>query len=618
MNQEYQLFLNRIAYNLRVSSLISTTAAQSGHPTTCLSAAEIMAVLFFDVMHFDPKNHSNPDNDRFILSKGHAAPILYAVYKELGILSEQDLLTLRTFDSVLEGHPTLRFPYSEAATGSLGQGLSIGLGMALAARLDKREYTTYVLLGDGEMAEGSVWEAFEIAAYYHMSNLRAIIDCNKLGQSEKTMHAHHISAYVNKVTAFGWHPFVVDGHNVQELSEVLQQAQKYDQPVCIIAKTIKGYGIPQAEDKQGFHGKAFSKSKLPHILKDLKKRFSTIAEAHIKYSWYPKMSQETPSMKSISYPISMAHSTYTLGDMIKTREAFGHALTALGDVCPEIVSLDGDVKNSTYTYLFEKKYPTRFIQCFIAEQNMVGMGVGLVYREKLPFIATFSCFMTRAFDQLRMAAIGTAPLRVCGSHAGVSVGEDGPSQMGLEDIALFSSLPNSIILYPSDAVSTHKLVKCMANYTDGISYLRTTRMATPVRYNNTEPFTIGGCKVLQQTNNDVACIVAAGITVAEALNAYETLQKEGIFVSVIDLYSIKPFDVETVKRMGKKSHNKIITVEDHYLEGGIGYAVSYALRNSGITIECLAVTKLPRSGKPATLLNFEEIDAEAIISHVKN
>ncbi len=608
-------FLAHIAYNVRVSSLKATTQAGSGHPTSCLSAADIMAVTFFYAMHFDPQNPNNPNNDRFILSKGHAAPALYAIWKELGILSEQDLLTLRTFNSPLEGHPTARFSRSEAATGSLGQGLSIGIGMALEAHLDKRDFYTYVLMGDMETTEGSVWEAAELASYYRLNNLVGIVDCNALGQSTHTMSGHDVEPYVKKFAAFGWEPLVVDGHSIGALMNVFDQAKKSIKPVMIVAKTIKGYGIPSIADKEGFHGKALNKEELARALDEMQKKFYQAATFTSTFAWKPHIptSEKVSSLPVVTLP----KSAYDKKETIATRKAYGQALCMLGDVCKEVVSLDAEVKNSTYAEFFAEKYPDRFFQSFIAEQNMIGMAVGLAARGKIPFVSTFGAFFSRAYDQVRMAAIGQSPLRLVGSHAGVSIGEDGPSQMALEDIAIMRCLINSAVLYPCDAVSTHALVGLMANRHEGITYLRTTRAATPVIYEVNEQFEIGGCKILRRSNQDKVCIVAAGITVFEALKAYEILKRENIDCSVIDLYSIKPLDRETLLNTARQSGNTIITVEDHYLEGGLGQAVMYALKNEQINSTCLAVTKLPRSGKPEELMHYEEIDAAAIVRVAK-
>ncbi len=622
VTQELNLveWVNHKAYSLRRWSIIAPAQAGSGHPTSCLSAADIVAVLFFYAMHFDPYNYENPDNDRFILSKGHAAPLLYAAWHELGLITDEEMLSYRQFNSDLEGHPTRRFKYAETATGSLGIGLSVGAGEALCAKLDKRNYRTYVLMGDSESSEGSVWEAVQLAAHYKLNNLIGIIDVNNLGQSTETMLDYNITRYVEIFSAFGWQVFDVDGHDIQALMNLFDKAREIkDKPVMIIAKTIKGYGVHHVAGLQGFHGKAFTGEKAQEALKELEQKFPDAVHYHDDFERKPKHPQKsiaayTGATTIIEIPIS----AYKMGDMIATRKAYGVALAQLGDSCDAIVSLDAEVKNSTYAEIFEDLHPERFFQCFIAEQNMVGMGVGFDCRKKIPFISTFSSFFSRAYDQIRMAAIGQVALRLVGSHCGVSIGQDGPSQMGLEDIALMRCLPNSIVLYPCDAVSTHKLVEQMARYSDGISYLRTTRMETPVLYKNDEEFPIGGCKVLRRSENDVACIVAAGVTLHEALKAYEILKQRNVFISVIDLYSIKPLDAATIISVAKSSKNRIITVEDHYPEGGIGEAVRSAVKNENIIIQSLAVRQLPRSGKPEELLAFEGIDADAIVGAVQN
>ena len=612
-------FLEYIAYNLRRWSIIASAQAGSGHPTSCLSAADIVAVLFFYAMHFDPYNYENPDNDRFILSKGHAAPLLYAAWHQLGLVTDQEMLSYRKINSVLEGHPTKRFTYAETATGSLGIGLSVGVGQAMCAKLDKRDYRTYVLLGDSEASEGSVWEAAQLAAHYKLDNLIGIIDVNNLGQTAETMLDYRINQYAAMWEAFGWHVFDVDGHDLPALLNVIDKARHVDgKPVMIIAKTIKGYGVDTVAGLQGFHGKAFTGEKEKEALAALEKKFPGASHYDGRFEWKAK-----PPHKSItaytgaSTIIQLPPCTYKKTDMVATRKAYGAALALLGDSCDAIVSLDAEVKNSTYADIFESVHPERFFQCFVAEQNMVSMGVGFDCRNRIPFISTFSCFLSRAHDQIRMAAIGNAALRLVGSHCGVSIGQDGPSQMGLEDIAMMRCLPNSVVLYPSDAVSTHKLVEQMARYSDGISYLRTTRMETLVVYDNDEEFPIGGCKVLRQSEHDVACVVAAGVTLHEALKAYDILAQRNVFISVIDLYSIKPLDAATLISVAKLSKNKIITVEDHYREGGIGEAVISALRNEKFSIQSLAVDHLPRSGKPEQLLAWAGIDADAIVKIVE-
>lgn len=621
MNHEKKLinFLEYTAYNLRRWSIIAPAQAGSGHPTSCLSAADIVAALFFYAMHFDPYNYENPDNDRFILSKGHAAPLLYAAWWQLGLLTDEEMLSYRKINSILEGHPTKRFKYAETATGSLGIGLSVGVGQALCAKLDKRSYKTYVLMGDSESTEGSVWEAAQLAAHYKLDNLIGFIDVNNLGQSTETMLDYRINQYTQMWSSFGWQVFDVDGHDMPALIKIIDKARHvHGKPIMIIAKTIKGYGVDKVAGLQGFHGKAFTGEKEQEALQELEKKFPSAAHYNNNFDWKPKHPQKSiAAYTGASTIIEIPACTYKKTDMVATRKAYGTALALLGDSCEAIVSLDAEVKNSTYAEIFENLHPERFFQCFIAEQNMVSMGVGFECRKKIPFISTFSCFMSRAHDQIRMAAIGSAALRLVGSHCGVSIGQDGPSQMGLEDIAMMRCLPNSIVLYPSDAVSTHKLVEQMARYNDGISYLRTTRMETLVVYDNDEEFPIGGCKVLRQSPHDIACIIAAGVTLYEALKAYDILSQHDVFISVIDLYSIKPLDAATIISVAKSSRNKIITVEDHYPEGGIGEAVLSAVRNENIFIQSLAVGRLPRSGKPEELLAFEDIDAAAIVKAVQ-
>lgn len=617
--QNLKAFLEHKAYNLRVNSLVMTTKAGSGHPTSALSAADIVAALFFYAMRYDPSNIDNPNNDRFILSKGHASPVFYSAWKEVGVISDKELYTYREIDSVLEGHPTRRFKYTEAATGSLGMGLSIGAGMSLSAKMDKRSFFTYVLMGDAETNEGSIWEAAEIAAYYKLNNLVAILDCNRLGQSAPALHEHHLQRYADKFHAFGWHPIVIDGHDMYQIIKALDKAREHtDSPTIIIAKTIKGYGVAQAEDILGFHGKAFTKEEIHPILQQLEQRFHEAAFFDESlFSWKPTIPEAQPESKKQCDSASMHEPRYKISEELATRKAYGQALTALGAVCKDVISLDGEVKNSTYAEIFEEKYPDRFIQCFVAEQNMVSMAVGLERRGKIPFVSTFASFFSRAYDQIRMAAIGTSSLRLVGSHAGVSIGQDGPSQMGLEDLSMMQAIPHSLVLYPCDAVSTYKLVAQMAKYTQGMSYLRTTRMNTPVIYDLSEEFPIGGCKIIKQSDKDSACIIGAGVTLHEALKAYEQLAAADIYVAVIDLYSIKPLDSATIIEVSQKAQGNIITVEDHYLEGGLGQAVSYAVRNQAFTIECLAVKEVPRSGKPEELLALMKIDAAAIVSSVK-
>ena len=617
MNQ-LKKFLEYKAYQLRLESLIMTAKAGSGHPTSCLSAADLVAAVFFYALQFDPQHIDNPDNDRFILSKGHASPLLYAAWKELGLLTESELYTYRQFGSTLEGHPTRRFKYTEAATGSLGMGLSIGAGIALSARMDKRLYQTYLLMGDSELTEGSVWEAAELAAYYKLNNLIAIADCNRLGQTGETIHGYHMERYSAKFEAFGWHTIIIDGHDMTQIMGALDKAREEKHPTIILAKTIKGYGIAEVENKNGYHGKVFAQQEMDTIQKELEARFAREASYKADVVWKAHIPQTIAPVSESCVDVAINKPEYKISQMVATRKAYGQSLVALGKRCKQVISLDAEVNNSTFAQTFDEAYPDRFIQCFIAEQNMVSMGVGLQSRGKIPFISTFAAFFSRAYDQMRMAAIDKCPLRCCGSHAGVSIGQDGPSQMGLEDIALMSALPNSVVLYPADAVSTYRLMEQMLAYNQGISYLRTTRPDTPVIYNNNEEFPIGGCKVLRSTGQDKVCIVAAGITLFEALKAADQLIAEGIAISVIDLYSVKPMDKQTLLKVARASDNKIITVEDHYLQGGIGEQVCYAMRNEKLAITCLALTELPRSGKPEELMAWAGIDAASIVKTVRN
>lgn len=603
------------AYHLRVSSVRMTTQAGSGHVTSALSAADIVTALFFHVMRYDPHNPSNPDSDRFILSKGHAVPVVYAAWKELGIISDREMMTYRDITSVLEGHPTSRFDRNEVATGSLGQGLSIGIGMALSARLDSRDFRTYVLMGDSEISEGSVWEAVELAAHYRLNTVTAIVDVNRLGQAGESLFGNDLVAYKKRFEAFGWHAFTVDGHDMQALLQVFDQATAIiDKPTIILAKTRKGYGLTACEDQNGYHGKAVPLDQLDAALDTLKKRFpeSLYCGGTETMPRLPRrINKAVPEMSKPESPV------YTVGDYVATRVACGHTLAALGCEDPDMVVLDAEVKNSTFTELFEKNHPQRFIQSFIAEQAMIGMGVGLAVRGKHVYAGTFAAFVSRAFDQLRMAAIGRSTIKIIGSHAGVSIGQDGPSQMGLEDIAMMRTLPGSVVLYPCDAVSTQALVREMHSYDDGITYLRTTRAPTPVIYESGAKFTIGGFSMLRTSDSDVACIIAAGITIFEALKAYNELQQNGISIAVMDLYCVKPINFDGIVQAAHRANKTIITVEDHYYEGGIGESVAAGLASADCTIRSLAVTKLPRSGSTDALMEYEQISAAAIVQELK-
>jgi transketolase len=602
--------LKGIANQLRIHSITATTAAGSGHPTSCCSAADVVAALFFGHMRFDPKNPHFYNNDRFILSKGHAAPLLYAAWAELGLFPIEDLLKLRQIDSDLEGHPTPRLSFADVATGSLGQGLGVGVGMALCARLDKLDYRTYVLLGDGEIAEGAVWEAASLAGVNKLNNLIAVVDVNRLGQSQETAFGHNLAVYRKRFEAFGWRTEEIDGHDLEEMMEVLAAVGLGDQPLVILAKTLKGAGISFIQDKDNWHGKPLSKDEAARAIAELQPTAKTgIGRSIAAPTQLPAPNNQAPA----SYPPI----NYKLGDSVATREAFGAALLRIGEADPRVVALDGDTKNSTYSEKFYKKFPERFVECFIAEQNMVGVATGFSTRSKVPFASTFACFFTRAFDQIRVAGISMANIKLVGSHVGVSIGEDGPSQMGLEDIAMMRAIAGSVVLYPSDAVSAEKLMDQMASH-KGIGFLRTSRPKTPVIYNNDEQFPIGGAKVLRQAAGDKATVVAAGVTLNEALKAADQLKAEGIGITVIDAYSVKPLARDVIKSAAQATNNTVITVEDHYAEGGLGDAVAGDLSSDGIRVHKLAVRELPHSGKADELLAKYGIDAGAIVRKVKS
>ncbi|HQD36880.1 MAG TPA: transketolase [Thermodesulfovibrio thiophilus] len=597
--------LAEIARLLRYYILAATTQAGSGHPTTCLSSVELMTgLLFGGFFRFDSDNPDNPNNDRLIFSKGHAAPLLYSLWTVAGKLSETELLTLRKFGSSLEGHPTKSFPYAEAATGSLGQGLSIGAGMAINGKyIDRLPYKVFVLLGDSEMAEGSVWEAIQLAAYYKLNNLIGIIDVNRLGQRGETMYGHDLEAYSKRISSFGWKTICIDGHNFDEIFKAYEEAINSAIPAMIIAKTIKGKGISFLEDREGKHGVALTEDEFKEALKELGeiKRITVSVNK-------PEMLQ--PLSESVT--IKEVNKTYSIGEMVATRRAYGEAVAKIFPEFPDIVVLDAEVCNSTYAEIFKKHYPDRFFECFIAEQNMVGMAVGLSLRGQIPFVSTFAAFLTRTFDHIRMAQYSDANIKFVGSHAGVSIGQDGPSQMGLEDISMMRSILNSVVLYPSDAVATEKLVREAARY-QGIVYIRTTRSATPVIYSYDEEFPIGGAKVIRYSDDDWFSVIGAGITLYEALKASVELKKQGIFIRVIDLYSVKPIAREILKKALNET-KALITVEDHYPSGGIGEAVMAELGSD--RVYSLACRKVPKSGRPEELLDYEEISAKAIVGKV--
>ena len=608
--------LKNVATRLRIDSLRSTSEAGSGHPTTCCSAADVMAALFFGEMRFDPHDPHNADADRFVLSKGHAAPILYAAWAEAGAFDRAELMNLRKIDSDLEGHPTPRLPFVDVATGSLGQGICAAVGIALNARRIKSDYRTYALLGDGETAEGSVWEAADTAACDSLDNLCGITDVNALGQSRPTMWRHDMEALAARWRAFGWHTIVIDGHDMAAILDALGEARRTKgRPTMILARTIKGKGVSFVEGKEGWHGKAFKKGdELDRALAELEKQFVPAAAG---VNLPALIAKPVTRPRAVESPKPIAPPSYKLGDEVATREAYGVALAKLGEADTRVVALDADVKNSTFSDKFEKAFPDRFYENYIAEQVMVGAAMGLAARGAIPFPSTFACFLARAYDFIRMAAVSNVGIKMAGSHAGVSIGEDGPSQMALEDLAMCRAEPNITVLYPCDGVSTEKLVALMA-YHPGPAYMRTSRPKTPVIYRNDETFAIGGLKVLRESSSDVATIVGAGVTVFEALKAYDQLKASGVNVRVIDLYSLQPIDRHGLTAAGKASAGVIVTVEDHYEAGGIGDAVADAVAGAGLAVKRLAVREIPRSGKPEELLDRFGISARHIVDAVRS
>ena len=603
-----------LAQQLRIDSIRCTTAAGSGHPTSSMSAADLMSVLMSKYLHYDFDNPLNPNNDHLIFSKGHAAPLLYSVYKAAGAITDEELLTLRKFGSRIEGHPTPVLPWVDVATGSLGQGLPIGVGVALVAKyVDKLPYKVFVVLGDSEMAEGSIWEAFDHATHYKLDNVIGILDCNRLGQRGETELGWNTAAYAERAKGFGWTPLVIDGHNLDEIDHAFAHATSANngQPTLIIAKTLKGKGFSAIENKEGWHGKALPKDMAEQAIQEI--------NPQARSQTYPVQKPENlqPAAKAEKKPVELPK--YTLGEKEATRKAYGDALKALGAANPDVLVVDGEVSNSTYAEEFGKAYPDRFFEQYIAEQQLVATAVAMSVRHKIPFASTFAAFFSRAYDFIRMAAISRANIRLVGSHAGVSIGEDGPSQMALEDLAMMRAVYDSTVLYPSDANQAAQLVALMAEH-PGIVYMRTTREKTPIIYGPDEVFAVGGSKVVRQSDKDEATVVAAGITLHEAMKAYDQLQIEGITIRVIDAYSVKPIDEETLFVAAEEAGNKIITVEDHWPEGGLGEAVLEAFtERAGSLPEVvkLAVQSMPGSGTPAELIEEAGISANHIAQAVR-
>jgi transketolase len=601
------LALEDVAIQLRIDSVRATTAAGSGHPTSCASAADLTAAVFFDVMRIDPDHPRDPVSDRFVLSKGHAAPLLYAAWAAVGVVDRHDLTQLRQIDSDLEGHPTPRLPFVDVATGSLGQGLGVGLGLALGARLAGTDARTFVLMGDGEVAEGSVWEAAQLAAHAKVDNLVGIVDVNGLGQSGPTMLDHDTRAYQRRFAAFGWRTQVIDGHDMAQVAAALRRATRgRGAPSVIVARTVKGKGLAGVEGLPGWHGKALPADVAEKVIAELEQRRHGLPAPPVRKP------RRRPLPKPAVKPLGGSPAT---GE-VATREAYGHALVRLGEANPQVLALDGDVKNSTFAERFMERFPERFVESFIAEQNMVSVAAGLAAQGFVPFASSFACFLERAADQIRMAGISRANVKLCGSHAGVSIGEDGPSQMALEDLAFFRAIPEAVVLYPSDGVATDAAVQ-LAAQRKGLVYIRTTRGKTAGLYPEDAAFTVGGLKVLRRTDHDRVAIVAAGITLHEALAAHDELAGAGIAVRVIDLYCVKPVDVAALLDAGRACPQGVLTVEDHYGEGGLGAAVLEALGDSGVRVHRLAVREIPRSGPPKKLLERYGIGRAAIVSKVR-
>ena len=600
------------ATTLRIESVKATSEAGSGHPSSCCSAADIVAVLFFSVMRYNPKNPKLPNSDRFVLSKGHAAPLLYAAWAEAGLFPKSELLKLRTLGSDLEGHPTPRLSFVDMATGSLGQGLPAGVGLAFNAKsIDKTDYRTYVLMGDGESVEGSVWEAAEVARQAGLDNLCAIVDVNRLGQSDPTMLQHDMEAYRARWSGFGWHAIVVDGHDIAAILAAFEEAARTKgRPTVLLAKTFKGRGISFIENHPDWHGKPLKKGE------ETQKAVDELTRQLKSVSVEPQIKAPTAVKPSAPTKGPMAPAPYKVGDSAAAREAFGAALLALGEANSQVVALDADVKNSTYTDKFGKRFPDRFLENFIAEQNMLGAAAGVAACGKIPFVATFAAFFTRAYDFIRMAAISQSNMKLVGTHVGVSIGEDGPSQMGLEDLAMMSAQPGVTVLYPSDAMSMYKLVESAAGH-KGMVYLRAGRPKTPVIYGAEETFRIGGSKVLRQSAADQLTIVAAGVTLFEALKAHDQLKAAGVATRVVDLYSIVPVDQATLLDCARATGGRFLTVEDHYAHGGIGDAVLSALASEGVRVRKLAVREIPHSGKPEELVDHFGIGVRSIVEAAK-
>ena len=599
-----------LAQQLRVDSVRSSTSAGSGHPTSSMSAADLLAVLLARHLHYDWDNPSNPDNDHLIFSKGHASPLLYSVFKAAGVVSDEELMTAyRRFGSRLEGHPTPELPWVDVATGSLGQGLPDAVGVALAGKyLEEAPYRVWVLCGDSEMTEGSIWEALDKASYYKLSNLIAMIDVNRLGQRGPTELSWDLDTYSKRISAFGARVIAIDGHNLAEVDRAMREAREdgHDRPTVILARTRKGHGFSEVEDKENWHGKPLPREMAERAVIELG------GERHLTVRGpRPEASSVPPRAAADGAHVKLP--TYSVGEKVATRKAYGQALAALG-VRRDVVAMDGEVSNSTYAEQFAHEYPERYFEMYIAEQQLIAAAVGFSVRGFRPFASTFAAFLTRAYDFIRMAPISRANIRLCGSHAGVEIGADGPSQMALEDLAMLRAVHGSTVLYPSDATSAAALVAAMADL-EGVSYIRTTRGAYPVLYDSDEQFPVGGAKVLRSNPGDQVTLIGAGVTLYECLAAADELQRDGISARVIDLYSIKPIDIDTLTAAAAATGGRIVVAEDHHPEGGLGSAVVDALTGAGraeLSVRHLAVRNMPGSGTGSELLDAAGISASHI------
>jgi transketolase len=612
--------LKDIANKLRILSIQSTNASNSGHPTSCASMAELTSVLFFHTMKYKVSAPRDPSSDRFVLSKGHSAPILYAAWAVAGLFPESELMNLRKIDNDLEGHPTPRLNFIDVATGSLGQGLSCAAGMAYTGKyFDKSSYRVFCLMGDGESAEGSVMEAANFSSYYKLDNLVGIIDINRLGQSAATSLEHELIVYQMRWQSYGWNAIVIEGNCVEAICKAFHAAEHTKgKPTMILAKTRKGEGIDGIQDELNWHGKALGKIadvKIAGIKKNMVAEFDQISGVGLNTN---KVIDDAPVLSDA--PVLLAEPpNYAADAKVATRNAYGTALAKLGQSSNKVIALDGDTSNSTFSITFQKEHPERFVECFIAEQNMVGVGIGCATRDRtIAFASAFACFLSRAYDQIRMGAISQTKLKLAGSHVGVSIGEDGPSQMALEDLAMFRAINNCAVFYPCDAVSAERAVELAANI-PSMCYIRTSRPATLCVYKNDETFEVGKGKVVRQSDNDQCLLIGGGITLHECLKAHDALKGEGINVRVFDPFCIKPIDAQGIIANAKACGGKVVTVEDHYPEGGIGEAVSGAVSmEGGIRVKRLAVTGLPRSGPSAALIEMFGISSNHVINAVKS